>query len=395
MTPEAAAEGEAPTPEWFTTKLDRTWMPYICPTKASPLSNGDVLAVAEDRGNTHLHRVTPTTGDIELIVSGDLNVTSFAAHETDGVLLIAYTATTRERPNELFVLDSDGTTRQLTSVTSAFVEKVKPQPGEHFLALSDGHEVDAWIFHPKDFDPTKTYPTLLNIHGGPFTQYGNSFMDEFQMQTEAGYVVLCSNPRGGSGRDNDWATSILGPKHHHPGTGWGGADYEDCMAVVDAALDQFDFIDPDRLGVLGGSYGGFMTSWIVTHTDRFAAACSERAVNNLVSLEYNSDIAGLFSAEIGVRFVDDPDEFMQMSPITYVKDLNTPLLIIHSEEDLRCPVDQATQFFVACQLLGKEDVEYYLFPGETHELSRSGTPIHRKQRAEIIHEFFDKHLQTT
>jgi dipeptidyl aminopeptidase/acylaminoacyl peptidase len=136
-----------------------------------------------------------------------------------------------------------------------------------------------------------------------------------------------------------------------------------------------------------------MTSWIVTHTDRFAAACSERAVNNMVSLEYNSDIAGMFSSEVGVRFVDDAEEFRRMSPITYVKDLNTPLLIVHSEEDLRCPTDQATQLFVACQLLEKPDVEYWLFPGETHELSRSGSPLHRKQRAEIILEFFDRHLK--
>jgi dipeptidyl aminopeptidase/acylaminoacyl peptidase len=214
------------------------------------------------------------------------------------------------------------------------------------------------------------------------------------MQAAAGYVVLCSNPRGGSGRDSDWSAAILGPKHEvTAGGGWGSVDYDDCMAVVDAAIARYDFIDPDRLGVLGGSYGGYMTSWIVTHTDRFAAACSERAVNNLLSLEHSSDIAGMFGKELGPLFVDDPDEYVRMSPITYVKELDTPLLIIHSEDDLRCPADQATQLFTACQLLDKPDVEYWLFPGENHELSRSGSPFHRQQRAELILDFFARFLQ--
>jgi dipeptidyl aminopeptidase/acylaminoacyl peptidase len=380
------------TPDWFTTSIDRTWEPFL---GGSPVwaAGGTLLAAIEDRGNTHLYRVTPSV-DAETpgaVTTGELTVTGWSVAERDGAEVLAYTATTRDQPPELFV-QLDGQVTQLTSVSSTFVAKTKPRPGEHFLAPSDGHEVDAWIFRPHDFDPAKTYPALLNIHGGPFTQYGNYFFDEFQMQAEAGYVVLCSNPRGGSGREDAWGTAILGPKHRTPGTGWGAADYDDCMAVVDTALERFPFIDPARVGVLGGSYGGYLTSWIVTHTDRFAAACSERAVNNLVSLEYHSDIAGMFSSEIGPRFVDDPDEYRRMSPITYVKDLNTPLLIVHSEEDLRCPVDQATQLFVACQLLGKEDVDYWLFPGEDHELSRSGSPFHRKQRAEIILGFFDRYL---
>jgi dipeptidyl aminopeptidase/acylaminoacyl peptidase len=134
-----------------------------------------------------------------------------------------------------------------------------------------------------------------------------------------------------------------------------------------------------------------MTSWIVTHTNRFAAACSERAANNLLSLEHSSDIGGFFHAEIGPKFYDDPDEYVRMSPTSYVKDIETPLLIIHSEDDLRCPADQAWQLFNAMTMLGKE-VEFQLFPGENHELSRSGSPVHRVQRADIIHEYFTRHL---
>ncbi|NNC80029.1 MAG: prolyl oligopeptidase family serine peptidase, partial [Acidimicrobiales bacterium] len=127
------------------------------------------------------------------------------------------------------------------------------------------------------------------------------------------------------------------------------------------------------------------------HTDRFAAACSERSANNLLSLEFGSDVAGFFSCELGPRHFDDPEEYLRMSPVTYVRDMNTPLLIIHSEEDLRCPTEQATQLFVSMKILEK-DVEYWLFPGESHELTRSGSPVHRQRRAEIILEYFDRRL---
>ena len=384
-----ASAGGMPT--WVSTAIDRTWRPFMAaahPPKWA--SDGAVIVGMEDSGSIHLYRIP--TGDPELVVGGDISVTGWTTGTVAGADAIAYTATDAVTPAELFLL-VDGETRQLTSVSHAFVAATSPQPAEHFLAKSGDVEVDAWIVRPHDFDPAKKYPTLLNIHGGPFTQYGHYFFDEFQMQADAGFVVLFANPRGGSGRDTAWVHAVLGPKHRLAGSGWGALDYEDCMAVVDTAIDQFDFVDADRLGVLGGSYGGYMTSWIVTHTDRFAAACSERAVNNLLALEYASDLAGFFSSEIGPRWVDDPDEYMRMSPITYVKDLNTPLLIVHSEDDLRCPADQATQLFVACQLLDKPDVEYWLFPGENHEMSRSGSPFHRKQRAEIILDFFGRHLQ--
>lgn len=390
----ALAVGQTAAPQWMTAAIDRTWLPFMADRGPQWAADNSLIAGIEDRGSIHLYRVARDGSDPLPVITGDLSITGWSAGELHGSNVIAYVATKRDQLTELYVY-VDGVTTKLTAANERFAAAVgTPRPGEHFLAPSAGHDVDAWIYRPHDFDPTKKYPALLNIHGGPFTQYGNYFFDEFQIQANAGYVVLCSNPRGGSGRDTDWAHAILGPKHKHPGTGWGGADYDDCIAVVDAALDQYDFIDADRVGVLGGSYGGYMTSWIVTHTDRFAAGCSERAVNNMVSLEYSSDIAGMFSSEVGVRFVDDPDEFARMSPITYVKDLNTPLLIVHSEDDLRCPADQATQLFVACQLLEKPDVDYWLFPGEGHELSRSGSPAHRTQRAEIIVQFFDRHLAT-
>jgi dipeptidyl aminopeptidase/acylaminoacyl peptidase len=217
--------------------------------------------------------------------------------------------------------------------------------------------------------------------------------DEFQIQAHAGYAVLYCNPRGSSGYSEAWGRAVRWPGAEvDPGTGWGGADYDDLMAVVDEAIRRFPFVDPDRLGVLGGSYGGYMTSWIIGHTDRFKAACSERAANNLLGLEATSDIAGAFVDYVGVQHVDDPDAYLRHSPITYVKSMTTPLLIVHSESDLRCPISQAEELFVALRLLHQE-VEFVRFPGESHELSRSGAPRHRVQRAELILEWFDRHLR--
>ncbi|RZV43774.1 MAG: S9 family peptidase, partial [Acidimicrobiales bacterium] len=344
--------------------------------------------------NVHLYQIDPTGGEPSIVLGGDRSILGWSNGQVGGKPAIAFAATDRTTPAEIH-LAIGGEERRLTTVGDSFVAKSKPIDGEHFLAPSgegaDAVEVDSWIYRPKDFDPGKTYPLLLNIHGGPFTQYGNFYFDEFQMQVDAGYVVLCCNPRGGSGRHSAWGDAVRGPKHKKPGSGWGSLDYQDVMACLDEALRRYDFIDADRLGVMGGSYGGYMTSWIIGHTDRFAAACSERSANNLLSLEFGSDVAGFFSCELGPRHFDDPEEYLRMSPVTYVRDMNTPLLIIHSEEDLRCPTEQATQLFVSMKILEK-DVEYWLFPGESHELTRSGSPVHRQRRAEIILEYFDRRL---
>jgi dipeptidyl aminopeptidase/acylaminoacyl peptidase len=235
-------------------------------------------------------------------------------------------------------------------------------------------------------------PLLLNIHGGPFTAYGEKFFDEFQFEVGAGFAVLYCNPRGSSGGTEAWGRAIRFPECDvDPGSAWGGVDYDDVMACLDEALRRYDFIDPDRLGVMGGSYGGYMTSWIIAHTDRFAAAISERSCNNLLSLEYASDVAGSFASYVGVHHVDDPEPYLRQSPITYVRDMTTPLLILHSENDLRCPIGQAEELFVALRLLGRTP-EFVRFPGESHELSRSGAPRHRVERAEIVVDFMRRHL---
>jgi dipeptidyl aminopeptidase/acylaminoacyl peptidase len=263
---------------------------------------------------------------------------------------------------------------------------------ERFTAVSaDGSQVDAWIMRPAGFEPGRSYPVLLNIHGGPYAQYGNRFFDEFQVYAGAGYAVLFSNPRGSSGYSEAWARAIRGPANGGPG--WGSVDFEDLMAVTDEALRRFDFCDPERLGVLGGSYGGFMTSWIVGHTDRFRIACSERAANNLVSAFGSGDLDWMLKGYIGAFLFEDVDAYLRMSPTTYAQNIKTPLLILHSENDLRCHLEQAEHLFTTLRLLGRE-VEFVCFPAEGHELSRSGSPAHRVMRFEIILDWFARQLNS-
>jgi len=164
------------------------------------------------------------------------------------------------------------------------------------------------------------------------------------------------------------------------------------MAVVDEALKRFQFVDQDRLAVMGGSYGGYMTTWMVGHTDRFRCAISERAANNLATLDGNSDLAALFKGTIGAAFWEAPDAYRKASPVTYATDITTPLLILHSEGDLRCPVNQAEELFAILRSM-KREVELVRFPAESHELSRSGNPAHRVMRFEAILEWLDRHLR--
>ena len=329
------------------------------------------------------------TSDPEPLTTGPATIHDFDA--TPGYIAIAQSVVSR--PAEAFVLQLGQTAppsaRQVTSVTRGRLG------WERFVArCTDGSDdIDAWIMRPKDFDPAKQYPVLLNVHGGPFTQYGESYFDEAQIQAAAGFVVLMSNPRGGSGRHTEWGQSIIGPKHPTaPGTGWGTVDVDDVLAVLDHALATYTFCDPERVGMLGGSYGGYMATLLAArHGQRFKAVCTERAVNNMLTEEWSSDIGTMFRVEHGVDPVEDPDEYLRMSPIVLARDIHVPLLIIHSENDLRCPISQAEELWVTLRLLGR-DVVFYRFPGETHELTRSGSPLHRRMRAEIVLDFFAEHL---
>jgi dipeptidyl aminopeptidase/acylaminoacyl peptidase len=374
----------------LTSALDRQCAPH--PGARAPLWHGEHLLFSlEDGGDVEVWRVRADgAGSPEAVLGGARVVTGFDA--AGGTL--AFVATTPTELPELYVRDAQGAERRLTSLGKAFHDAVPTARPEHFTVPSpagDG-DVDAWLVRPAETPEGERLPVLLSVHGGPMTQYGNSWFDEFQLWTGAGYAVVYCNPHGSTGRTEAWARAIRPPEAPEaPGTGWGGIDAEDVLAVLDAALARDPALDPERVGVLGGSYGGYMTSWLVGHTDRFAAACSERACNNLESEEWSSDSAGYFRYGFGVTHLDRPDVYRRMSPMSYVRDIDTPLLILHAEDDLRCHVEQADQLFVALRMLGKP-VEYWRFPAEGHEMSRSGSPRHRVQRAEIILDWFGRHL---
>ena len=374
-----AANGEH---RLLTTSLDLNCAPY--PPVREPVWAGEsLLFVVEDAGNNVPYRV-PADGSAEPepVLEGDVWLTGFDWAGGQAV----HTATTPTSPPEVFSGE-----KQLSDVSSAFTSSVEISAPERFTAVSaDGSEVEAWLMRPPGFEEGRRYPVLLSIHGGPFTQYGNRFFDEFQVYAGAGYVVLYSNPRGSSGYSEEWGRAINGPIEGGPG--WGTRDYEDVTAVVDSALERFDFCDPDRLGVLGGSYGGYMTSWIVSHTDRFRAACSERSVNNFVLEGGSSDIGWGFKGIVGAYWFEAPDVYLKISPSHYAENITTPLLILHSENDLRCPVGHAEDLFAILRLL-KREVELVRFPAESHELTRSGSPMHRVMRFEVILDWFARYLE--
>jgi dipeptidyl aminopeptidase/acylaminoacyl peptidase len=366
----------------LTESLDRNCGPY--PEIREPIWDGqDLLFAVEDGGNVHVYRVrSDGAGKPELVVGGDVWVTGYDCVAGQ----VAHTVTTATTFSEVFVGG-----RRVSEVGRAFAAPRQLAAPERFTALSsEGAEVDAWIMRPAEFKEGEKYPVLLNVHGGPFTQYGNKFFDEFQVYAGAGYAVVYSNPRGSSGYSEEWGRAIRGPLVG--GTGWGAVDYEDLMAVVDEAVKRFDFCDPDRVGVLGGSYGGFMASWMVGHTDRFQAAISERALNQWVSMWGSSDYGWVSKGEIGAFLFEDLDSYVKMSPATYATKITTPLLILHSENDLRCPIEQAEQLFTTLRLL-KREVEFVRFASESHELTRSGNPAHRVMRFEIILDWFDRYLK--
>jgi dipeptidyl aminopeptidase/acylaminoacyl peptidase len=366
----------------LTASFDLNCAPY--PEVREPVWDGETLLfVVEDRGCNVLYRVRADGGsEPEPVTGRDGWVTAFDSVGGQ----IVHAATTPTSPPEIYAGE-----RRLSEVSARFSGAVELAEPERFTAVSaDGAEVEAWIMRPLGFEPGRRYPVLLNIHGGPFSQYGDRFFDEFQVYAGAGYVVVYSNPRGSSGYSEEWGRAIRGPVEGGPG--WGSADYADLMAVVDEALERFDFCDPEQLGVLGGSYGGYMTSWIVGHTDRFQAACSERSVNNFVLEGGSSDLGWAFKAIVGEYWFRAPEVYLDLSPSKYAENITTPLLILHSEEDLRCPLGHAEDLFAILRLL-KRDVELVIFPAESHNLSRSGSPAHREMRFEAILEWFERKLR--
>jgi dipeptidyl aminopeptidase/acylaminoacyl peptidase len=244
--------------------------------------------------------------------------------------------------------------------------------------------VHGWLLKPLEFVPGTRYPLVVYVHGGPHTQYGNSFFHELQFLAACGYVVLYTNPRGSKGYGEAHTAAIRGA--------WGGPDFEDIMAAVDYAVG-LDFVDAHRTAIMGGSYGGYMTAWAVGHTDRFRCAIADRLVGNLHSMSGTCDFAWKHGTYFKGDAWSDPSDLWRCSPLAYAGNISTPLLIIHSDGDLRCPAGQAEELFAALRLQRKT-VEYVRYPAESsHGLSRNGPPDLRLDRLNRNQSWLDRWLK--
>ena len=375
------ALGENGNARNLTASLDRSiWSFLLPPEMAEPVPVGSGYLIGlEDRGRVHVVMLDPS-GDTSPVIAGDRYVTGFDA-PADGSMVV-FTATDPSQPAELFA-SVNGEARQLTNLNDSFVREASPIAPDHFVVESGGGEIDVWVVAPSG---TEDLPVLVNIHGGPASQYGFTFFDEFQVYASAGYGVVACNPRGSSGRGLEFVRAVTAE-------GWGIVDVEDVTAALDGALRRYPRFDPDRVGIMGGSYGGFLTAWMLTQTDRFRSAVVERALLSWESFSGTSDIAPNFSrAYLHAVPPGGRERLAAASPLTFADQITTPTLIIHSENDYRCPIEQAEQLFMTLLRTGTE-VEMLRFPGEGHELSRSGTPRHRIERFEAILEWHDRHLK--
>lgn len=331
----------------------------------------DVLVQDRTRGRLRLLRVT-RGGEVSDVLGGDHEVNGHAVAAGRVVASVA----SPESFGELVIIDG-GAVRTLTDFGAATRARGVVVPVEHEVAGRDGHPVHGWVAVPEGEGP---FPVILQIHGGPYASYGVHVFDETQVLVDAGYAVVYSNPRGSAGYGRAHGRSI----RQRMGT----LDFFDVMDFFDGVVSADPRLDADRVGVMGGSYGGYMTAWVIAHDHRFAGAIVERGFLDPFAFPGSSDIGSFFGQEyVGT----DPALMAAQSPMAVVDRVRTPTLVMHSELDFRCPLEQATRYYAALKLNGV-DAEMLIFPGEDHELTRGGRPQHRAQRFEAVLDWWNRHL---
>jgi len=338
--------------------------------------------IGTDSGATGLYQVD-LDGELTALYREDTHVFGFSYDKSKNAFILGMSTPTN--PCDFYLLENESKLTRLTEANQSFLDEVALSTPEPLIVTAeDGWEVQGWLLKPYGFEEGKKYPFVLEVHGGPHAMYGQTFFHELQLLAAKGYVVLYTNPRGSHGYGQKFVDAVRAD--------YGGKDYTDLMSAVDYVIKQYSFIDETRLGVTGGSYGGFMTNWIVGHTDRFKAAVTQRSICNWLSFYGVSDIGYFFTKwELGHHLLEDPKKLWEFSPLKYVENVKTPLLILHGELDFRCPIEQGEQLFIALKHLRK-NVEFVRFPGANHELSRSGHPDMRIERLNHIVRWFEKHL---
>ncbi|CAM3703565.1 S9 family peptidase [Erysipelothrix urinaevulpis] len=316
---------------------------------------------------------------VEIVIEPEGSIDHWEFYK-DTILAVHLDST---RLQELAFINEANQIELISNFNHSNLENYYVAKPEYIEFENDGQKLDGWILFPKDYEEGNTYPAILDIHGGPKTIYSDVFYHEMQVWANDGYFVFFANPRGGDVYGNDFA-DIRGK--------YGTIDYDDLMAFTDLVLSKYP-IDPSRVGVTGGSYGGFMTNWIVSHTNRFAAAATQRSISNWISFYGTSDIGYYFASDqTDANPYEKHEQMWEQSPLKHAQNIETPLLFIHAEQDYRCPVEQAMQLYTIVKEKGVE-TRFIWFKNENHDLSRTGSPKNRLTRLEEIQNWMNKHIK--
>jgi len=339
-----------------------------------------IYVTSAEEGKVNLKRVDAARGRMDAWTNGKHDILTFIVRDGRAVALVS----TPTMISDLFSIDANGVMTRLTNINEKlFSELTLTEPEELRYTSFDHKIIQAWVQRPPDFDRHRNYPMILNIHGGPHAAYGYTFDHEFQWMAAKGYVVLYPNPRGSTSYGQDFGNII---QYHYPGD-----DSKDLMAGVDA-LDEKGYIDRKKLGVTGGSGGGLLTNWVITQTDRFAAAVSQRDIADWADFWYVADFTLFQPSWFHKAPWEDPEDYKARSPITYIERVKTPLMLIEGEADYRTPPMAGGEMMFRALKYRHIPTVMVRFPDESHELSRSGKPWHRVERLEYIVGWFDQWL---
>lgn len=346
------------------------------------MPDGKIAMSASIGGRTALFHVDPATATMTEVVSGRRRINGFSYD--DAFDKVAFVATSVDKPTEVYIAGIDGKgERKLTGFNDALNKEIAWPKADRFTYASvGGLEIEAWLQYPYGYEPGKKYPLVLYIHGGPHSAYGEGWFDEFHNITGAGMFVLYTNPRGSGGYGADFTYSTRGR--------WGMEDYEDLMKAVDIAIARPD-VDAQNIGVTGGSYGGFMTAWITTKTNRFKAAQVDRMISDWFSWYGSSDAQGLTEFEFYGKPWDNPELYRELSPASYLENVRTPTLLVQSEEDYRATMTSAEEWFVGLRKQGVP-AEFVRYPRSNHDLSRTGEPWLLVDRLGRLRQWFTHYL---
>ncbi|MGI2329407.1 S9 family peptidase [Planococcus sp. YIM B11945] len=376
----------------------------FCLTESLDAPIGDMAVADHQQGasapsvvwtkDDHLYFLVSTMGDVRLYFASLDGAIYPASPEMEHIysfdisrdgLFAIIAASNPVNPGELYKLAiSTGERTALTDFNKTYLEETELILPESIVASgTKDWPVHGWLMKPFGFIEGEKYPLVVNIHGGPHAMYANSFFHEMQLLAARGFGVLYVNPRGSHGYSQEFVDAVRGD--------YGGGDFEDIMQSLDSAIAENSWIDTERLGVTGGSYGGFMTNWVVGHTNRFKAAVTQRSISNWISFFGVSDIGYYFSEWQMGADMTDVEKLWKHSPLKYAANVETPLLILHSENDYRCPIEQAEQLYVTLKSMGKE-TSFVRFPEADHNLSRTGKPNLRFARLEQIASWMETYL---